>query len=113
MHELSIATEIISIAEQSARQARCQKINEMELEIGTISGIEVEALETALSIVSRGTMLEKAKIVIHRIQGKARCEECGHEFALDLPFMPCPLCQSVHVVILQGKESHIKTLKAE
>jgi hydrogenase nickel incorporation protein HypA/HybF len=113
MHELSIAVEIVSIAEKSAKAEGCKKIKAIELEIGTVSGIETEALRTAMDFAIKDTMMETATISIVEIPGKASCLDCKHEFDIDLPFLPCPACSSTNTKIIQGKEMKVKSIKAE
>ena len=44
MHEFSIALNIVDIASRTAKKAKAKKINEVEIEVGIISGVIVEAL---------------------------------------------------------------------
>lgn len=110
MHEFSIAISIIEIAEDEARKAKGTAVNELVLDIGTMSGIEFLALETALEMAVKNTMLEKAKIQINKIQAQAKCSNCAHEFEIDSAFDPCPKCGSLFHQILIGKELKVKSL---
>ena len=47
MHELSIVTGIIDIAEEEAAKAGVKAFSGIDLEIGTLSGIVKEALDFA------------------------------------------------------------------
>ena len=51
MHELSIAVNIVEIAEENARKEDAKLISEIELEIGSQSGVVLEALELALELL--------------------------------------------------------------
>ena len=44
MHELSIACSIIDIASNYAIEANARKIKEVELSIGLLAGVEIDAL---------------------------------------------------------------------
>ena len=48
MHEFSIALNIVDIASKTATDASATKINEVEIEVGILSGVIIEALEFAL-----------------------------------------------------------------
>lgn len=113
MHELSIAMSIIEIAEENAKKANTTVINEIELDIGTQSGIVLEALEFAMQSAIIGTMAEKAKVKINTIPARAVCAECQNEFYVDEIFAPCPKCGNPFCEIIQGKELKVKSLKAE
>lgn len=67
MHELSIALSIVDLADEQAKKAHACKIIEIELDIGTLSGIEVDALNFALEIAAKDTLLETAAVKINRI----------------------------------------------
>jgi len=113
MHELSIAMGIVDLAEKEAKKAGAQSIKKIELEIGKLSGIEIEALNFAWPMATKGTMLEKSKVEILQPEGRARCAECGHEFAVKNLFDSCPRCNSYFKNIYQGKELRIKALVIE
>lgn len=110
MHEFSIAMSIIEIAEAEAAKANATAINELILDIGTMSGIEYYALDTALEMAVKNTMLEHAKIDVNRIQAKARCTKCSAEFKIDNIYDACPECESLYHELLSGKELQIKSL---
>jgi len=110
MHEFSIAMSIIEIAEKEARKENGTAINELVLDVGTMSGIEFQALETALEMAVKDTLLEKAKIQINKIKARAKCTECAHEFDIESAFDPCPKCNSFYHELLSGKELQVKSL---
>jgi hydrogenase nickel incorporation protein HypA/HybF len=110
MHELSIAQSIVELAEEQARKHQAKHIEEVELEIGVMSGVELHALDFALESCIKGTMLEPAKIVRHVIKGEGRCGDCENIFPLERLFTPCPACGSCAINILKGKELKIKSI---
>jgi hydrogenase nickel incorporation protein HypA/HybF len=113
MHELSIALSIVEIAEENAKNANTSVINEIELDIGTQSGVVLEALDFAMQSAVQGTMLEKANVKINSIPARAICAQCQHEFFVNDLFTPCPECGNPFCEIIQGKELKVKSIKAE
>jgi hydrogenase nickel incorporation protein HypA/HybF len=113
MHELSIVMSIIDIAEENAIKASASVINEIELDIGSQSGVVIEALEFAIESAKQGTMLETAKWTINEIQAIAKCTACSHEFEADDMFSPCPACGNPFTDIIQGKELKVKSLRID
>ena len=111
MHELSIAMEIVRIAENESAKANAQKVNLIELEIGTLAGIEFEALEFVWPSAVNGTILESAKKRITKINGKAKCNDCYTFFQLDDIYDNCPKCGSYSKTIVKGKELVMKSLE--
>ena len=110
MHEFSIAVSIIEIAEAEAQKAHAIKIKELILDIGTMSGIEFSALDTAMEMAVKNTRLENSIIKINKIQAKAKCTECTKEFGIDHVYDPCPYCDSLYHELLSGKELQIKSI---
>ena len=113
MHEFSIAVSIVELAEAEARKAEAFAVSELVLDIGSLSGIEYDALDTALEMAVRHTMLENCRLVVNKIAAMAKCRECQHEFAISQVYDPCPQCNSPFHDILRGKELQIKSLVVE
>jgi len=110
MHELSIAYSIVEIAEEQAREHKASGIEEIELEVGRLSGVELQALDFALESAVKGTILEKARIIRHKIDGEGHCGDCGLTFPVDTLFTPCPSCGSFAVKVAKGKELRVKSI---
>lgn len=113
MHEMSIALSIIDIANEEALRANAKRINEIEIEIGSISGVEISALEFSLELAVKNTLLENAQRKIISIPAKAECLECNSTFALTTFYEPCPSCESLTIKIIQGKELKIKSINID
>ena len=111
MHELSIAIDIVDIATREAAKENATKINKVDIEVGTLSGVVIEALETAMTEAIRDTMLEGSHISIHEIPAMARCKVCRHEFKIDDWLSLCPECGSPENEVIQGRELRLKTLE--
>lgn len=113
MHEFSLASEIVEISTKAARNAQKNKITQITLQIGELSGVEVEALLTALDSLCRQSILSTASIEIEKVSGKAICTECGKAFTLSDIFKPCPYCLSLFKDITGGKEFNVLSIVAE
>ena len=113
MHELSIALGIVKIAEEERRKANAKTVRAIELEIGTMSGIEMDSLDFAWPVAVKDTILEHASREIDLIPAKARCLECTTEYDLAHIFDACPKCKSYFKDIFQGKELRVKALEVE
>ena len=113
MHELSIATSIIEIAEEFAIKNKGANIIKIEIEVGELSGIVLDSLEFALELAIEKTVLERAKIIITTIKGMARCKQCGKEYVNSDWYTACPQCASMDFDITGGKELQIKSIFIE
>jgi len=110
MHELSIAEQILDIANDYAGREGITSVREIELEIGSLSGIEIDALTFALDVVTKNTVLHEAKVTIIDVPARARCEACGEEFLLEDYFSPCTACGAFQSETIQGQELRVKSL---
>ncbi len=110
MHELSVVMSIIDIAEAYAGKAGSDRVDEIELDIGTLSGVDMDALDFAWTEAVKTTLLSRAVRRINRIAARARCMDCDHVFDVDQPGTPCPVCSGYLVVLIRGKELRVKSL---
>lgn len=110
MHELSIVMSILEIADAQARKARATAINEIELDIGMLSGVEMQAFDFAWQQAVKETPLAHATRVVNRIEGVGRCVDCNTEFQMQQLYDACPACGSHFISIQQGKELRVKSL---
>lgn len=113
MHELSIALGIVKIAEDESAKANANLVKSIELEIGSMSGIEMDALDFAWPEAVKGTVLENARRDIDFIEAKARCIDCETEFDIKYIYDECPKCKSYFKDIFKGKELRVKALEIE
>lgn len=113
MHELSVCLGIVKIAEDEAKKANAQKVVSIELEIGTLAGIEFEALNFVWEMAVKDSVLENAQKQLNIIQAIAKCADCDTVFNVDNYYDLCPNCQNSIKIILQGKELRVKSLEIE
>lgn len=110
MHELSIVMSIIQIAEKESAKNNAAGVDEIELEIGQLSGIEMSAFDFAWQQAIRSTLLEKAKRIINHIAGEGKCMGCDAVFPMQQLYEPCPVCGDHFVSVQKGKELRVKSL---
>ncbi len=91
MHEYSVASSLLRMAEAHAREHEARRVVRLGLRIGEQAGIEVELLETAWSLVCAGSLCEGASLEIRRVPLRWECPRCGGEIdsAQGLVCSPC------------------------
>lgn len=109
MHELSIAQSIIAIVEKSLPEDFTGVVENIGLQVGELSGIEVDALSFSFSILKEKSKIPHSNLTIEKIVAKALCKSCGAEFFLKSFGESCLQCNSLQYSIVQGKE--LKVLK--
>lgn len=110
MHELSVVTSILKITEEEVKKIQGKNVREITLKIGKLAGVELDSLYFAWEQCIKGTILERAELIIEEPEGKAKCAECNTSFALEKIYDSCPNCKSPFKEILSGKELKIKKL---
>ncbi len=110
MHELSIVTGIVRIAEEQVRKLGASKVACIELEIGELAGIDRYSLDFVWELGVQKSVLEHSAKDINNIPGKAKCLDCHHTFHMKALFDACPECGSYFNEVLEGKELRVKAL---
>ena len=113
MHEMSIAMSILEIAGQQARQADARRIAAIDVEIGTLAGVEIDSLEFCFEVARRNDPLTRdAELVIERIAAVGRCPACDLDVPLESFVAICPECGQ-GVEIRQGRELRVRSLRVD
>lgn len=110
MHELSIVMSIVELATAQAARHDAVAIEEIELDIGCLSGIEMDSFDFAWQQAVKRTILEHAQRRVNRIAGKAFCLDCETEFAMAHLYDGCPVCGSHLCQVKSGKELRLRSL---
>ena len=113
MHEMSLAEGVLQVIEDSARQNGFTQVKTVWLEIGELSGVEVEAMRFCFDAVVKGTLAEGARLEIVATEGQGRCLTCGQTVHIQLRYDPCPLCGGYPVEPVGGLEMKVKELEVE
>jgi hydrogenase nickel incorporation protein HypA/HybF len=64
MHEMSLAEGIIQLLEDQAKAQDFSRVKQVWLSIGELAGVEVEALDFCLEVVSRDTLAAGARFTL-------------------------------------------------
>lgn len=113
MHELSVAAEIVNIAEKASQTNKLQKVLVVNIVIGELTCIDETALRFALNPAAKGTSMENAKVHIERVKTIAECVNCKTCYKPSGFVMNCPSCKGLEANIIQGKELYVKSVEAE
>ena len=70
MHELSIAVNIVEIAEEELRRHGGDRIRTVHVQIGSLAGVAKESLQFSFSLACEGTPAEGSKLVIEEGEGR-------------------------------------------
>ena len=113
MHEMSIAQSVLDIILQESRNHKLNRVISVALKVGDLSAVESESLRFCFELVSKGTLVEGARLDIERIQITCRCRDCGVDFTVKELVFSCPACEGPRVEMLSGRELNVESFEAE
>ena len=70
MHELSIALNIVEIAEEELARHGGERVRAVHLQVGPLAGVAKEALLFSFGLASEGTPVEGSRLIIEDTQGR-------------------------------------------
>jgi len=111
MHEMSICESILGLIRDQAKAQDFSKVKRVCLEIGPLSGVEIEALKFGFDVVMRDTLADGARLEIIETAGTAWCMPCGQSVPIGQRFDACPLCGSHQLRVTGGDELRVKELE--
>lgn len=107
MHELAIAEKVLETI--TARTAD-RKVRAVRLEVGKLAGVSADSLRFCFDLAAAGTGVDGAVLEIVEPPGRARCQSCSEEFALDDLILLCA-CGSSDVRVVAGAELRILSVE--
>jgi len=106
MHELSICQGIMDVA-AGALPAPIPRVLSVSVKIGRLTGVVPDSLLYYFELLSPGTPLAGATLVIEEVPIRGRCGDCAADFDIDTLAFTCPACGSGFVDLLSGRELQV------
>lgn len=113
MHELAVTQNILRISLEEAEKHAAKRVKEIRLQVGELSDLVPECIQTYFEFVSSGSKAEGALIKIQRIPIIVQCQLCGEEEEIGRKQFRCPACGSDRIKIIRGREFLIESLEVE
>ncbi|GAA4874941.1 hydrogenase maturation nickel metallochaperone HypA [Ferrimonas pelagia] len=113
MHEISLAEGILAIIERQRREGDFGCVKSVQLEIGQLAGVEVEALLFGMKAVFRDTVADGAEIELISVGGQAFCFDCESQVPLAKRGEACPGCGGYRLHVNDGDQMRVKSLEVE
>ncbi len=120
MHEVSVISNIVSAIQNELEKYDAVGVEEVVLIIGDMTSLGTDQMRFAYEVVTRGTILENAELIIEREAVEVRCAECGYEGPVEeirsdfsehtIPILSCPDCRG-RVKVIKGQSCGVKNLK--
>jgi len=110
MHELSIAQAVVDIVE---RHAAGRPVSRVELRVGHLRQVVPSALEFAFMLLTDGTGLQGAELVIEEVPARGRCRDCAGVSTMTGFPLQCSSCGGLDLELLAGEELLVEALELE
>lgn len=113
MHEMSLCEGVLQVLEETAQKQGFSVVKTVWLEIGALSGVEIEAMRFSFDVVMRNTVADGSTLEIIEIPGQAWCMQCGENVGISQRYDACPKCGSYQLQVTGGVQMRIKELEVE
>jgi hydrogenase nickel incorporation protein HypA/HybF len=114
MHELSIAVSLIEAAEEEALKHHASSVTAVYLRLGSLAGVEKEALLFSYGLAAEGTALEGSKLVIEDSPVMVFCPVCRERRPIrSLQSFCCATCDAPAGEVVQGRELEVVGLEIQ
>ncbi|MBM1154846.1 hydrogenase maturation nickel metallochaperone HypA [archaeon] len=120
MHEFYVAKRLFDLAVRAALENGAQGVREVKVVIGELSLVNPEQLAFWFRELSRGTVLEGARLDVEVEEAEVSCPSCGYvgpvgledrpEYHLVFPTLRCPVCGG-KVRVLKGRDCFIRSMR--
>jgi len=111
MHELAITEEILSLVLSEGQKNNAERVKQVTLVIGEMTGIVNESVSFYFNEISKGTIAEGAHLLFKRVPAAGKCRDCAHQFEVKDFVWACPHCGSLNIDITAGKELYLESLE--
>ena len=104
---------VLQLIEDAARQQAFSKVSTVWLEIGQLSGVEVEAMKFCFDAVTRDSIAQGARLEIIALPGTGWCMACAQSVPMTEVFGECPQCGGYQMQVTGGTEMRLKELEVD
>ncbi len=111
MHELSLMEAVRDQSLAAAQAEGASRVMAIRLRIGSLAGVDPEALRLAHTVVMAGTIAAGAELRIELVIARFFCEPCQQAFEGEAGDCLCPRCGSFSRRLLQGRELELASLE--
>lgn len=111
MHELSIMEAVRDQALEQAERHGGGLITAITLRIGSLAGVEIDALALAFEVVMAGTPAAAARLLIEPVAAECFCAACQAPFPAHDGVCECPRCGAISRQLLRGRELQLASLE--
>jgi hydrogenase nickel incorporation protein HypA/HybF len=111
MHELSVCQAMLDQVERLALEHGALYAEAIDVEIGTLSGIDPILLANAFLVMREGTRASSAILNALAVQTCVLCIQCGARTHTLPNRLVCGTCSGFRVLVIEGAELRLRNVK--
>ena len=112
MHELGIMASALDAVHRQTTREGAERVEKIVLRIGTLAGVDLDALRFAYEALAPGSVAAGAVLEIEQVPARAWCRRCDAEFGASPGMIfQCPFCHDYSGEIRAGRELGIARLE--
>ena len=111
LHELALMQSVAELAQAEASRQGAEAITAIRLRVGSLAGVDPEALRFAAEVVLAEGLTAGARLEIEPVPARAWCRPCTTLFTLEQGLCRCPRCGTVSAELRQGRELELASLE--
>ena len=113
MHELALMEALRERALEQAERHGGGAIRSITLRVGSLAGVELEALELAFAVVMEGEGAAPVQLKIEPVVARCFCSSCAKNFEAVDGCCECPGCGRISHHLVAGRELDLVSLELE
>jgi hydrogenase nickel incorporation protein HypA/HybF len=113
MHEIGIANSILEAARQEAARQAAVRVRRVCVRIGTLAGVDADALRFGFEALTRDTDLAELELEIELCPRINRCAACSAEFIVADYDFRCPQCGEGKTQFISGDQLELAYLEID
>ncbi|MCK9529657.1 MAG: hydrogenase maturation nickel metallochaperone HypA [Gammaproteobacteria bacterium] len=111
MRELPVCQDLLREVLDIAREHHAERVEQVVLRVGPLSGIEPNLLADAFPFASAGTRAEGAELIIESAAVRVRCLTCGAETDTTPNRLLCGHCSGIRTQLMSGDELRLVSVQ--
>jgi hydrogenase nickel incorporation protein HypA/HybF len=113
MHEMSLTESLVELIENEREKQGFARVHAVKVTVGALGHVEPDAVRFCFDAVSRGTVVEGARLDIHIVPGQAWCLDCAKTVRVADRMAVCPECGRQHLQVTGGDDLRLDELEVD
>lgn len=115
MHEMALVRNVVDIVVEKAEASNVREVRAVHIVIGEGRDVVEEYFEGLFRYLARGTVAQRAEVILYRMPYMVRCNQCGFVFHVDVfdqESWSCPACEAYQEYkLVSGLEFYVSRIE--